>query len=160
MGEYDNLNPVQKAFLVTLAEACQRTSCYEWTFNGERFYGPELPIPGAPDQESFYESLAELGFIKCVPGPYHFPKGDELFFGHAPYRAWKITVHQSTLDYYKYVQKGTIGQWWADVSYELGQERKAWAKLAWVSLGYVLGLGSAVGAAIALRLLGWISVGR
>jgi len=151
MGKYSSLTNEERSVLLKLADVAKTKDAKTWivasakggscliAIDGES--GNIIDVPGA---ESFYLGLREKGFVALT---------------HGSSGSVQICVQQPALDYLKYASKTSFGRWREDRSYDLIHEKTVWGKFAWLLLAYLLGFGSAILSAIALGLLGWISIG-
>jgi hypothetical protein len=124
MGRFSDLRPDQKDFLIRVTTAAQQDEdgSFLWVAHagGAALLGNKMNLQNVPDSRTFYLSLAERGYLTVCPTS----DGNDLH----------LYLSQKAFDYAAYAEKGWLGQWWADLVYELGHEDTLRAKLIWAVL--------------------------
>jgi len=149
MSKTNYLTREEQTLLLRLAEAYKSRNVTSWVLAVAGGGGSLLPSDGqgqenpedVPTSDSFYFGLEAKEFLSLARSSGGF---------------LQLSIQKPTLDYAGYATKNRPGRWWEDIRYALEEEKRAWAKLAWIALGY----GLAILSAILLRLLGWIKIGN
>ena len=137
MGKYDSLMVIEKSVLQRMAQAHNGEVVITWYL--ERFFDSDaclaalgsrvsVRIPDVPDDFSFYEGLQQKGFVALARD-----RSDNL----------TVSLQQPALDFSCYAKKTRLARWFADLRYDLVEQKTLRGKLIWLLLGLGLGLLSA-----------------